>query len=233
MYVIGTASSDMRTACYISETMETVRILVADQVALVAEGLKNMFKDVPELEVVGYAGTGNAVLEQLRKGNVDLVILDVGLPEMDGIDTARAVRKAHPEQKMIAHSSLNEIEYINSMLIEGCSAYLLKGTGTEEFEEAIRIVMDGGRYLSADVQAVVDSGYKHTEKRMDGEYIGLTQREKEIIRLIAQEKTNQEIAAELFVSVETVKSHRKNLMTKLNVKSIAGLVKYAVDRCWI
>jgi DNA-binding NarL/FixJ family response regulator len=213
--------------------MDKVRILVGDKVELVAEGMKNLLKDVPEMEVVGYASTGLKLLEFLKNDQVDLVVLDVALPEMDGIDTARAIRKAYPAQVMLAHSSLTGIEYINSMLIEGCSGYLIKGAEKDEFLEAIRVVVDGGQYMSPAAKQTVETGYKHTEKHMDGEYIGLTQREKEIIKLIAREKTNQEIAAELFVSVETVKSHRKNLMTKLNVKSIAGLVKYAVDRCWI
>jgi len=119
------------------------------------------------------------------------------------------------------------------MLIEGASGYLLKGGEREEFILAIEQTMKGEKYLSPAAEKTVADGYSHTDKEMDGEYIGLTQREKEIIRLIAREKTNQEMAEELFISVETIKSHRKNLMTKLNVKSIAGLVKYAVDRAWV
>lgn len=213
--------------------MDKVRILVADRVELVAQGLKTLFNDQEHIEVVGFASSGIEVLDFLKKVNPDLIVLDVSLPEMDGIDTTRAVRKKFPKQLLLGHSSLKEIEYINSMLIEGASGYVIKGATLDEFLEAIKVVMSGGQYISPELREVVENGYKHTEKHMGGEYIGLTQREKEIIRLIAQEKTNQEIAAELFVSVETVKSHRKNLMTKLNVKSIAGLVKYAVDRCWI
>ena len=119
------------------------------------------------------------------------------------------------------------------MLIEGASGYIVKGAEQDEFVQAINVVMDGGQYLSPAAQEEVEKGYTHTRKEMGGEYIGLTQREKEIIKLIAREKTNQEMADELFVSLETIKSHRKNLMTKLNVKSVAGLVKYAVDRAWV
>jgi two-component system, NarL family, nitrate/nitrite response regulator NarL len=110
---------------------------------------------------------------------------------------------------------------------------VVKGTGKEELIEAIHTVMRGERFISPAAQESVKAGYKYTEKRMDGEYLGLTEREREIIRLIALERTNGEIAAALFISEDTVKTHRKNLMAKLNVRSVAGLVKYAVDRCWV
>jgi DNA-binding NarL/FixJ family response regulator len=98
--------------------------------------------------------------------------------------------------------------------------------------EAIRMVSGGGQYISEAARLSVERGYSFTEKRMDGEYIGLTERERAIIRLIALERTNAEIAAALFISEDTVKTHRKHLMTKLNVRSVAGLVKYAIDRRW-
>jgi DNA-binding NarL/FixJ family response regulator len=119
------------------------------------------------------------------------------------------------------------------MLIEGACGYLVKGGPREELLLAINTVMSGKRFLSEAAQRSVDAGYAYTEKRMDGEYIGLTAREREIIRLVAMERTNGEIAAALFISEDTVKTHRKHLMTKLNVRSVAGLVKYAIDRRWV
>ncbi len=213
--------------------MPTVRIIVADAQELVADGLRYRLAGEPGLKVVAHVGTGKALFEYLKEQVADLVMLDVSLPGMDGIDTARMLRKKHPEVKVLAHSMLVEIEYVNSMLIEGARGYLLKNTPKAELLEAIATVMEGDRYLSDAVRKSMEKGYKFTEKRPDGEYIGLTEREREIIRMIAQEKTNDEIGAALHLSTETVKTHRKNLMTKLNVRSVAGLVKYAVDRCWI
>lgn len=207
-------------------------ILVADQLELVAVGLKELFAD-SHLEVCGYASNGQEVLDWLGEHSADVVLIDVSMSGMDGIDTVRAVHKKYPEQVLLAHSLLNEIEYINSMLIEGASGYLLKGASLAEFEHAIQTVLAGNQYLSTAAQQVVDAGYAYTDKRMDGEYIGLTAREREVIKRIAMEKTNNEIAEELFLSVETIRTYRKSLMTKLNVKSAAGLVKYAVDRRWV
>lgn len=213
--------------------MQSVRIIVADAQELVAEGLRTHLASTPQLQVVAHVGSGRHLFETLEQVGADLVLMDVSLPGMDGIDTTRAMRKRHPEVKVLAHSALLAIEYVNSMLIEGAAGYLLKGATTSEIEVAVRTVMEGGRYLSEPVQRSIEHGYVYTEKRVDGEYIGLTEREREVIRLIALEKTNAEIAEVLHVSEETVKTHRKNLMTKLDVRNAAGLVKYAVDRCWI
>lgn len=212
---------------------DQTRILVADPLELVADGLRARFANVPDLRVVGHAGNGNDVLKHLRECGADLVLMEVSLPGLDGIDTMRSIRRLHPNVRVLAHSALTEIEYVNSMLIEGACGYLVKGATTEELLTAIRSVLSGTRYLSEAAQHSVDAGYAYTAKRFDGDYIGLTTREREIIRMIALERTNGEIAFALHISEDTVKKHRKNLMTKLNVRSIAGLVKYAIDRRWV
>lgn len=216
-----------------SNVVMELRIVVADAQELLADGLRMRLADHPDLRIVDHVTTGLGLLEWLEQDTADVVLMDVSLPLMDGIDTTRAIRTRFPQVKVLAHSALTEIEYVNSMLIEGAAGYLLKGASKEELVLAIRTVMGGGRYLSEEAQRSVERGYTHTDKRMDGQYVGLTEREREVIRFIAQEKTNAEIAAALHVSEETVKSHRKHLMTKLNVRSTAGLVKYAVDRCWV
>jgi len=216
-----------------NNTSSPLKILVADQQELIASGLKQLFKTSNAYEIVAHADTGINVLDWLSKNYADILLIDVSLPEMDGIDTTRAVHKAFPKLLIIAHSLLREIEYVNSMLIEGASAYVLKGADMAEFDLAFERVLSGKRYLSPLAQQSVDQGYSHTAKRFDGEYLGLTSREREIIKLIAQEKTNIEIADTLFLNIETIRTYRKSLMTKLNVRNAAGLVKYAVDRCWI
>ncbi|MCC7502358.1 MAG: response regulator transcription factor [Flavobacteriales bacterium] len=213
--------------------MSITRILVADPLEVLAVGLSSWLADAPELNVIGHAATGQAVLERLAKEPVDLILMEVSLPEQDGIDTMREVHRRHPKVKVLAYSSLTDIEYVNSMLIEGASGYLVKDASQAEVITAIRTVMCDKPYLSPAARESTLRGYDYTEKRMDGEYIGLTEREREIIRLVALERTNDEIAKALFISVDTVKTHRKHLMTKLNVRSLAGLVRYARDRNWI
>jgi DNA-binding NarL/FixJ family response regulator len=205
---------------------------VADQLKLVAKGLHDLFAG-SHLEVVGYAQNGKQVIEWLQHNEADIVLIDISLPQMDGIDTTRAVHRSNPEQLLVGHSSLIQIEYINSMLIEGCSGYIIKDADLAEFETAISQIMAGKKYLSPAAEKVVEEGYSYTDKRMDGEYMGLTEREREVIRRVALEETNQEIADALCLSIETIRTYRKSLMTKLDVKSAGGLVKYAINRRWI
>lgn len=210
-----------------------IRIIVVDRHELVALGIASRLADQPELEVVGHACSGVKLLERLRETQADLILIDVSLHEMDGIDTVRLLHRDYPGLKVLAHSALTEIEYVNSMLIEGASGYVLKDGPKEELAEAVWTVVRGGTYISEAARNSIAGGYQFTQKRMNGEYIGLTKREREIIRMVALDRTNREIANTLFITEETVKTHRKNLMTKLNVRGVAGLVKYAVDRCWV
>lgn len=213
--------------------MQAARLIIADPLPIVADGLRTWLKDHPRYVVADQVRSGMELLAALDKASFDLVLMDVSLPEMDGIDTMRAIRKRHPEQRVLAFSDLMEIEYINSMLIEGSVGYLSKSCGPMELRFALAQVLAGDRYLSDAAARAVEQGYAHTSKHPGGAYIGLTSREREIIRMVAQERTNEEIANTLFISVDTVKSHRRQLMTKLNVRNSAGLVRYALGRRWV
>lgn len=213
--------------------MKPIRILVADAQELVADGIRFRLTQEPRLCVVYHVTSGNALLDEISRHPADLVLMDVSLPKLDGIDTMRALHTLLPELPVLAHSALTDIEYVNSMLIEGARGYLVKGGPEEELVEAIDVVMNGGSYVSPAARQSIDQGYAYCDKKMDGQYVGLSRREREIIRLIALERTNDEIGTTLCLSSETVKTHRKRLMAKLNVRGSAGLVKYALDRCWI
>ncbi len=213
--------------------MDRIRIVIAEPLDLVAEGLKSWLSAETDLVIVGHVHSGEELLNWLETRTADMVLLEVSLPLGDGIDTARALRKKYSEVKVLAHSALTEIEYVNSMLIEGSVGYVVKGTPRTELVQAIHAVAKGERFLSEAAKDSVAKGYRYTGKHPEGEYIGLTEREREIIRMVAQERTNGEIATALFISEETVKTHRKHLMNKLNVRSLAGLVKYAIDRRWV
>lgn len=215
------------------QKMNKIRIIVADRQKMVGEGLRSLINTRDEFEYVGFAAGGIKLLTLLEEETADLVIMDVTMPEMDGIDTTRALRKKYPELKILAYSALNTIEFINSMRIEGARGYVLKNGNENELFDAIRLIMKGHEYLSPEVKKTIDKGYDYTFKDFKGEYVGLTEREREIIKMVALERTNGEIASQLFLSVDTVKTHRKNLMTKLNVRNVAGLVRYAVDRGWV
>lgn len=216
-----------------AQEARSIRIVVADAQHVVYEGIRAWLATTPQLRATGHATTGNGLLALLEEVTADLVLMDVSLPGRDGIDTMREMRKRGMEVPVLAYSALTEIEYVNSMLIEGANGYLVKGGVMEELIEAVETVLGGRCYISAQARSSVDAGYQYCDKRMGGEYVGLSEREREIIRLVALERTNDEIAAALFISRETVKTHRKNLMAKLNVRSVAGLVRYAHGRRWV
>lgn len=213
--------------------MERTKVAIAEGSTLAAEGLKGLMAQRDDMELVAMAIGGKSLLDQMQGQEVDLVVLEVTMPEMDGIDTTRTLKKRFPGIRIVAYSALNSIEYINSMRIEGARGYVLKEHDDHSLFEAIRLVMGGHEYLSPEARTTVEKGYDHTFKDLRGAYVGLTEREREIITMVAKEKTNGEIAEELFLSLDTVKTHRKNLMTKLNVRNVAGLVRYAVDRGWV
>lgn len=213
--------------------MGQVRIIVVDELELVARGVVSHLSGAPEMKVVGHVATGKALLGALWSIPAELALVDISLAEMDGIDTTRLLRAHFPGLKVLAHSTLSDIEYVNSMLIEGAAGYVVKNGPDGELALAIRCIMAGGTYLSAAAKASIAQGYRYTAKHMGSDYIGLTLREREIIRLVALEYSNGEIAFALGISEGTVKTHRKNLMGKINVRSVAGLVKYAVDRRWV
>lgn len=223
---------DDRVLLQNAKAMAPARIHIAEPLELVVEGIRSWLSGVTDLTLAGHASNGHDLLRMLMVAPADVILLEVSLQGMDGIDTMREVRARFPRQRVLAFSPLSDIEYVNSMLVEGAAGYLLKSAPREEFLLALRTVRDGGRFLSRSAQASVDRGYQYTNKQPDGAYIGLTQREREIIRMIALERTNAEIGASLFITEDTVKSHRRKLMTKLNVRGTAGLVRYAIDRRW-
>ena len=181
-----------RKCCPRHTTMENIRIIVVDNQELVAVGIAARLANTPQIHVVGHAKSGKALLDGLRSTQPDLVIIDVSLHEMDGIDTTRQLRRLSPGLKVLAHSALSQIEYVNSMLIEGACGYVVKEGPREELAEAIRTVMAGGTYISPAARDSIAKGYRYTEKRVDGDYIGLTAREREVM-LIALEHQQRDL----------------------------------------
>jgi two-component system, NarL family, nitrate/nitrite response regulator NarL len=210
--------------------MDHIRVFVADDHELVVDGIRAMLNGERNFVVVGSAKNGLEVISALNDTRPDVILMDINMPHMDGIETTRELKVTHPHIHVVALSMYNNMEFIDNLLDAGASGYLLKNTGKEELMEAIRQVLDGKRYLGKEVQQVKNEGYKKKERNGTDHFETLTKREKEIIRLITRERTTQEIAEELHISPATVETHRKNILNKLDVRNIAGLVKYALER---
>ena len=205
------------------------RILLADDHKIIRDGLRSLLEKETDMVVAGDAENGRKALQLTRKLNPDVVIMDVSMPDLNGMDAARQILGEHPGVKVVALSMHSEKQYVEGMLKAGVSGYLLKDTAFEELVKAIRVVCSGKKYLSPDITDIVLQDYLHPAATTDDQpAISLTTREREVLQLIAEGRATREIADKLHISVKTVETHRKNIMEKLGLRTVAELTKYAV-----
>ena len=202
-----------------------IRLFFVDNHPLILEGLRALLDAEEGITVAGKARNGAACMSSLGSQLIDVVLTDVCLPDIDGIDLCSAIKMEHPHVQVLALSSCSEVKYITEMMRHGASGYVFKDADREELLEAIHTVYAGNTYFSPTIKEVL-GGEVHESKH---HFRPLTKREKEVLLLIAEGNTNPEIAEKLFISADTVNSHRKNLLAKLEVKNTAMLIKYAVD----
>jgi len=203
------------------------RVLLADDHAVVRQGFRLILGSQPDLEVVGEAGNGREAVELALKLKPDVAVIDVSMPELNGIEATRRIVERLPQTRVLALSMHKDAVYVREILRAGARGYLLKDAVDTEFLNALRAVARGDGYLSPAVSAAVLDDYrKNTTDPIDL----LTSREREVLQMIAEGKTNKEIAGLLDLSVYTVDAHRGRIMEKLNVHSATDLVRFALRR---
>lgn len=203
-----------------------IQVLIVDDHTLFIDGLKSMFDFVDDIVVIGEACTGTAAIEKAAQLKPDVILLDIGLPDIDGTEVCKRV-KDQQEVKIITLSMHEEHTFITRMLDSGASGYLLKNAKKDQVIEAIREVHSGGTYYSKEITDILLTGMKAASQP---EEPLISRREHEVLKLIVYEYTTSEIAEKLFISMNTVESHRSNLLTKLKVKNTAGLVRVALEK---
>ena len=207
----------------------SIRIMLADDHKIVRTSLGNLLEKEKEFEIVGEADNGRETVRLVRELLPDVVIMDIGMPELNGIEATKQIIKASDNIKIIALSMHSDRMFITGMFKAGASGYLLKDCAFDELVDAINNVMSGKIYLSKDVTAiVVDELLQALSKDNPEGTVNLSDREKEVLQLIAEGKSTKEIADALFLSIKTIESHRKNIMAKLNIYTVPELTKYAV-----
>ena len=200
------------------------KALIVEDHPIVSDSLTNLIHtSVPELKCYPVT-TAHDGLAWLNGNKAAIILLDINLPDMSGLDLCKTVKQTHPEIKIIALSTFNQISYINKMTANGASGYLLKNITKEELVQAINTVRTGNTYHSFEVNEIIK-----TAKTKSENVPILTKRETDILKLVAEGYTNNQIGEKLFISTDTVDSHRKNLHTKLNVNNTALLVRYAIE----
>ncbi|MFM2049236.1 MAG: hypothetical protein RI955_1784 [Bacteroidota bacterium] len=207
---------------------DKIKIIIADDHKMMIDGLLSMLSDEKNMEIIGVANNGEEVLKILETKNADLVLTDINMPLMNGIELTKALKQKYSSIKILALSMFGDIEHIQEMLNAGISGYVLKNTGNKELVDAINSIANGGTYYDNDVAAeMMRSLTQNNQKKVAIEKVNLTDREIEIVKLIAKEMNNAAIGDALFISERTVESHRKNIYRKTNTTNIVGLLKFA------
>ncbi|MEJ2006351.1 MAG: response regulator transcription factor [Cyclobacteriaceae bacterium] len=205
-----------------------IRLILADDHQVVIDGLRSILDMQEDIEVVDTFLNGREVVDFLKQNqDVDVVMLDINMPEMNGIETTRYIRNEFPDLQVLILSMHDTPEFIRNVINAGASGYVLKNADKQTLLEAIRKVASGKNFFSDDVVRNIMDSYKDSDKPRSVE---ITDREREILKLIAEGLTTNEIADKLFISVHTVNTHRKNLLSKLDIKNTASLVRYAIDQ---
>jgi DNA-binding NarL/FixJ family response regulator len=209
--------------------MEKINVLIADDHRIFRDGIRSILEKEQDILVVDEAANGAEVLEKIDRLKVDVLILDIDIGKPGGIEITRTISSTHPEVKVLILSMISLHDFVINALESGAIGYILKNTGKDEVLTAIRSVAKGDSYFSKEVSAIlIEQLHMPRSHKKHLTDIPLTPREIEVLELIAQEFSNQEIADRLFISIRTVDTHRRNMLEKLGVRNTAGLVRYAI-----
>jgi len=212
--------------------MAKIRILVADDHTVIRRGIVGLLNTQPDMEVIDEAGTGREAVAKTEATSPDVVLLDVAMPELNGLGATRTIKGQWPNVQVLILTMHDREDYLFEALRAGASGYVLKGADTEDLLTAVRSVARGEVYLYPQVARGLVSDYlRRVQSGEDvASFDGLTDREREILQLIAEGKTAAQIAEDLHISPHTVQSHRDNIMTKLDLHNRAALIRYAIRR---
>jgi DNA-binding NarL/FixJ family response regulator len=202
--------------------MEKINILIVDDHPMVLEGMNSLLSKINYLNIAGIATNAFEAMNIIKKSAEQVAIVDINLPDINGIELTKKIKTEYPDIKVLAMSTFKERSYISQMIQNGASGYLVKSASKEEIEEAILSAYEGKLYLSLDINSVDVNASLQTQLP------AISTREKEVLGLIADGLTNHQIAAQLFISLHTVESHRKNLLIKFEANNTATLIKLAV-----
>ena len=208
------------------------RLVIAEDHTVVRDGLRSLFNLENDLEVVGEAGDGMEVLRCINQTNPDLVVLDLSMPKMDGISVIKEINKQSMNTKILILTMHRDEEFILETFRSGAHGYCLKTSSGKEVLMAIRAVLSGKQYVSPEISGKILEGYLESKKTIKekSSWELLTQREKEILKLVGEGYKNKEISDYLFISVKTVEKHRSNIMEKLNLHTASALTAYAIEK---
>ncbi len=207
-------------------------MLLVDDQSIILDGIESILAADGAFTVIGRAGNGKEAVERARDLDPDVVLMDINMPGMDGVAATKKLLKVNARSKVLVLSMHGHKEFVLEVLDSGASGYLLKTSHKAELIQALKAVASGKKHVAAELRLLLEAADRFKDRRGADTYGALTKREVQIVKLIVRERTSQEIADALFISVPTVETHRRNIMHKLDVRNTAGLVKYAMQRGW-
>jgi DNA-binding NarL/FixJ family response regulator len=208
--------------------MDAYTVILADDHAMLREGIKKIIERIDDVQISGEVNDGLELLELLKTSSPNLVILDISMPNLRGLEAIREIKKTYSKVKILVLTMHKKKEFLRQALLDGADGFLLKEDAGSELIRAVQTVRNGGKYLSPLLSGILTSLAVEEEKTEV-----LTIREKEVLKLMAEGKRTKEIAAALYISPHTVRRHRSNILEKLNIKNMADLVKYAISQSYI
>ena len=204
-------------------------LIIVDDHQMVLEGLNLLLNSQTNINVVNLFKSAQDCIEYLSNNSVDVILMDINMPHVNGIEACKIIKKSHPDIKIIGLSMINEGSLIKLMLKNGADGYLHKNSGRDEIIEAINSVMNGRTFISNEVTTLIFHPNHKDVKISESPFPKLSRREQQILEMIIDEKTTHEISTQLFISFGTVETHRRNIMIKLGAKNTAGLVRIALE----
>jgi two-component system, NarL family, nitrate/nitrite response regulator NarL len=216
----------------INEHYGPVKVLIVDDHRMVVDGLRAILGQTQDVVILGEASSGQEAVSMAQSLEPDVVIMDISMPGMDGIEATRLIRKGKGHTQVLALTMYKNGSFVKEMMEAGARGFILKNTGRQELLEAIMAVDRGFRYLSNEIREHMEQEAKARKGGENRAAVGLTPREKEVVLLMIKDHSTNEIAEKLSLSTSTVETHRKNIRSKLGVHTIAALVKYAMERGW-
>lgn len=207
----------------------SIRIILADDHTIVRHGLNRSFQQEKDIEVIAQAQNGRSTVQLAKELSPTVVVMDISMPDLNGIEATRQITSESPQVKVIALSMHSSRKYVTEMFKAGASGYLLKNCDFEELADAVRIIAGGKTYISPSISDVVVQDYVNGSVEEDSAFSVLTRREREVVQLLAEGKTTKQAALHLYISPKTVEVHRLNIMKKLNIDGIAQLTRYAIQ----
>jgi len=204
-----------------------IKLLLTDDHVIVRDGIKTLLKNESDITVVAEASNGQEALSVLRNTDIDIVLLDINMPGLDGLKTSEIIKEKYKNVKVIILTMYREMHMVEAMFRNGAKAYLLKSCSKEELIQAIKGVAEGDEYLENALREDFASYLNKPLSKTEHKGPSVSKREKEVLQLISEEMTTSEIAKKLFISITTVETHRKNMLEKLGLRNTAGLMRYA------